>query len=88
MRDEEIADPEVALHRDEQVEDLRLDGHVQRGHRLIADDDSRARRERPRDGDALTLPARERDGLALGVCGRQADAAEQFGDLAAEVADA
>ena len=43
----------------QQVEDLRLDRDVERRHRLVADDQLRLERERPRDADPLALAARE-----------------------------
>src|SRR5438105_2676519 len=38
VRDEEVAEPGRALQRDEQVEDLGLDGDVECGHRLVEHD--------------------------------------------------
>ena len=43
VRDEEIGQPEVALQVLEQVEDLRLDRDVERGDRLVGDEQLRAR---------------------------------------------
>ena len=36
--DEQVRQPELVLQVREQVEDLRLDRHVERRHRLVADD--------------------------------------------------
>jgi hypothetical protein len=33
VRDEDVGDAQIALQRHEQVDDLRLNGHVQRRHR-------------------------------------------------------
>jgi hypothetical protein len=41
----------------QQVEDLRLHGNVKRRGGLVADDQVRFDGQRPRDGDALALPA-------------------------------
>ena len=41
----------------QQVEDLGLDGDVERGHRLVGDDQLGPQRQRPRDADSLPLPA-------------------------------
>src|SRR5262249_12577399 len=43
----------------EQIEDLRLDRDVERGDRLIADDESGIEDEGAGDGDALSLAARK-----------------------------
>ena len=57
------ATPLLGLELDEQVEDRRLDGDVERRRRLVADDELRVARERARDRDALLEPARELPGL-------------------------
>ena len=59
MRDEDQRKPELPSQVDQQVHDLRLDRHVERAHRLVADDELRLEHERPRNPDALTLAARE-----------------------------
>ena len=41
----------------EQAQDLRLGGDVQRGRRLVGDDERRLQRQRHRDHHALTLTA-------------------------------
>ena len=64
----------------EQVEDLRLDGHVERRGRLVCDDQFRVAGERHRDHDALPHTARQFvgvhpvDALAVG----DPDHLEQF----------
>ena len=57
VRDEQIGEPEALLQVDQQVDDLRLDVHVERGDRLVGDDEFRLERERARNRDALALPA-------------------------------
>src|SRR4051794_18902305 len=59
VRDEDVRQPEVALERLEQVDDLRADRHVERGDRLVEDQELRIERERARDTDALALAAPE-----------------------------
>ena len=59
MRDEEVGDFRLLLQLDEEVDDPRPGVRVERGDRLVADDEAWRRRERARDGDALTLPAGE-----------------------------
>ena len=63
--DEDVDQPELLLEVLEQVEDLRLDGDVQRRDRLVADDQLQADGERARDPDALALAARELVGKRL-----------------------
>ena len=55
--DEEVGQPELALEVLEQVEDLGLDRDVERGHRLVADDEVRLEDQRAGDADALALAA-------------------------------
>jgi len=57
------------LHLLEQVQDLRLHRHVERGDGLVADDELRVGDHRARDRDALALPAGElvRTTVARGV---------------------
>src|SRR5579884_2172200 len=76
--DEDVREPELALEVLEQVEDLRLDGDVEGGDRLVADDQLRLERERARDADALALTAGELVRVAVVVLGVQADALEQL----------
>ena len=57
----------------QQVHHLGLDGHVQRGHRLVGDDHLGLDRERPGDADALPLAAGELVRVPVVVLGVQAD---------------
>ena len=50
---------EARLHVLQQIEDLRADRNVERRDRLVADDEFRIEHQRPRDADALALPAGE-----------------------------
>ena len=43
VRDEQVGEPELVLQVHQQVDDLRLDRHVERRDRLVADDQLRAR---------------------------------------------
>ena len=56
--DEHVRQPELLLEVAQQVEDLCLDRHVHRGHRLVQHDEVREDDERPSDADALALAAR------------------------------
>jgi hypothetical protein len=55
--DEQKAQIEPRLQALEQVDDLALDRDVERGDRLVADDEGRLERERARDADTLALSA-------------------------------
>ena len=57
------------LQLGQQVQDLRLHRYVQRGHRLVAHDEPRLDRQRPRDAHALPLSARQLVGIGVGVLG-------------------
>ena len=59
VRDEQVGQAEPVLQVAHQVQDLRLDRDVERGGRLVADDELGVGGERARDGDALALAARE-----------------------------
>ena len=71
--DEDIGQAQLALELLEQVEDLRLDRHVERGHRLVAHDEVRLEDERPGDADALALATGELVRIAPRVVGLQPD---------------
>ena len=53
--DEQVSEAEALAQILEQVDDLRLDRHVERGHGLVADDEFGLERERARDPDPLAL---------------------------------
>src|SRR5437588_13119214 len=59
MTDEQQRQAELLLKILEQVDDLRLDRDVERGDRLVADDQLGLGRERARNADALALAAGE-----------------------------
>src|SRR5437762_2559513 len=59
VRDEEVRNPSLALQLDEQVEDRGLDRDVERGGRLVAEDEARLACEGPRDRHPLLEAARE-----------------------------
>ena len=66
----------VSLH---QLEDLRLDRHVERGRRLVGDDQLGIAGERDRDHDALAHAARELVRILLEALGiGDADEAQQL----------
>ena len=80
--DEHQGEPVAGLHVLEQVEDLRLHRHVERRHRLVADDDLGLEHQRPGDADALALAAGELVGpLVHGGVGVEAHGVEDLADL-------
>ena len=56
VRDEQVADPQLCLEVAEQVQDLCLDGHVERRHRLVAHEQRRLHGEGPRDCHSWRSP--------------------------------
>ena len=74
VRDEDVRDPLLGLELDEQVEDRRLHGDVERGRRLVADHELGIAGERARDRHALLEAAGELHGLLRERALGQADA--------------
>ena len=60
MRDQHVGQISLLLQGNQQIEDLRLDGNIQRAGGFIQHDDVRIRRERPGNSDALALSTRKR----------------------------
>ena len=65
--DEDQRQIEALLEIVEQVDHLRLHGHVQGRYRLVADDDARLQGEGAGHSDALPLTARELMGIPVDV---------------------
>src|SRR5450756_2204095 len=86
MRDEEVGEPELVLQPLEEVDDLRLDRHVEGADRLVGDDEVGVHRKRPRDADALPLPAAELVRVAVAVVGIEPHDAEQLADALLAIA--
>ncbi len=76
--DEQVGHAELVLQVLEQVDHLRLHRHVERRHRLVADDDLRLQGQRPGDADALALAAGELVRVAVDVVGVEADPLQQL----------
>src|SRR5579884_768757 len=76
--DEEIRELEFLLQLFHEVEDLRLDGHVERRHRFVGDHEIGPKSERSGDADALTLAAAELVWVAVDVLGRESDGLQQL----------
>ncbi len=73
-----IVSPSLPCRSHKQVDDLRLDRHVERTDRLVTDEKVRARGERPRQHGALALSAGQFAGITAPVFGRQIHRAEQL----------
>ena len=80
MGDEQIGHAQLFLQVLEHIDHLRLNGHVQRGDRLVTDDELGVHRQRAGNADALTLAAGELMGIAHGVLGVEADGLHQLHD--------
>ncbi len=74
--DEEIGQLEIVLELTQQVEHLGLNRHIERGDRLVADDEIRVERQRARDTNALALTARELVRVAVGEVAIESDNAQ------------
>ena len=59
MRNEQIGNGPLALQPLQQIQDLSADCDIERGHRLVADDEIGIRRQSARDVDPLSLTAGE-----------------------------
>ena len=77
VRDEQVGHPGVLLDLQQKIEHARLSGQVEGADRLVAHDELRVERQRPGDGDALPLPARELVRLAVDRVRRQPHAVQQ-----------
>ena len=88
VADEHHAHPGVALQLEQQAQDLVLDDHVERGRRLVGEQDARARRDRDGDQHALPHPAAELVRVVAQSARRRgdADAVEQRDRAPAPVA--
>ena len=68
------------LKVNQQIDDLCLDGDIQRGNRLIPDDDLGVERQCPGNSDSLPLSAAEFVGIAPALFRPQPDFFQQVGD--------
>jgi hypothetical protein len=87
VRDEQVGEIELRLEIFQQVQDLRLDRDVERGHGLVAHDQLRAERERPRDPDPLTLATGELVREAVVMLGVQPHQLHQLWTVAFSLPD-
>ena len=57
VRNEHISKPDLLLQIFQKIDDLRLNGYVQRGNGLVADDELGLYRQSARNADSLPLTA-------------------------------
>ena len=82
--DDEDGDAELVADAADELEDLARGGRVERGGRLVAQQNRGVRGERAGDADALLLPARELRGVIFAALG-EADELEQLVDARGDV---
>ena len=80
VSDEQIGESKALLKLEEEVQDLRLDRHVQGGDRFVRNDQTRIQGQGPGDADALTLAAREGMRVTAHVFRPQTDEAQELDD--------
>ena len=73
VRDEQIGQIFLLLQIQQQIDDLRLDGDIKRGDRLIADDKFRVQDQRAGNSDPLALTTGEFVRVAVVMLRLQAD---------------
>src|SRR5712692_5106197 len=83
VRDEKIGEVTFLLEALDQVQNLRLDGHVERRDRLVGDDEIRAGRQRAGDADALLLAAGKLVRVPVDEAAAQSDGLHQLLDARA-----
>ncbi len=80
VADEQVGEAVLFLELAQQVDDLRLHRHVQRRGRLVQHDEARLEHQRPGDGDALALAARELVRVAVPPVRVDPDLAQRLDD--------
>ena len=80
MGDEHVGQPHIILKVHEQVQYLRLDGYVQGGYRLIADNEFGIHGKGPGNADPLAPSAVQFMGIRILQTGRQPHGLHQFLD--------
>ena len=80
MSNEEISRTELVLELLQQVQNLGLNGHIQSGNRLVADNQLGLKRKCTGNADTLTLAAGKLMRIAVNVLGVQSDNVEKLAD--------
>ena len=70
--------PQVRLQFREEIQHLRLHRDIERGDRLVGDDEARMRSDRARNRNALPLSSGQFVRIAVEERAREIDAVEQF----------
>ena len=83
MADEEVGQPELFAQFLEQIENLRLNGHVKGGHRFVGNNKVRLHCQGAGDADALPLATAEFMGIAVCSGFGEADLIQQRYDSGA-----
>ena len=83
VRDEKVRDAELFLQLLKHVDDLRLNGNVQCGHRLVADDELGVHGESSGNADSLALAAGKLMCVARGVLGIESHGRHELEDFLA-----
>ena len=83
--DEQVRDSELLLEFFEHIDDLGLDGNVQRRDRLVTDDEGRVYGQSAGNADALSLTAGKLVRVPCGVFGIQSDQFHEVQDLLSAV---
>ena len=86
VADEQIGEVQILPQVHEQVENLRLDRHVERRDRLVANEEIRLHRQRPRNADPLPLSSRKLMRIAPNELGIETHLEENFLDVGFETA--
>ena len=73
VRHKQVRQPALALQLLQQVDNLRLNRHIQRRHRLVAHDNLRIKNQRARQADALPLTTGELVRITVEMLRPQAD---------------
>ena len=73
VSDKEVGEAEFLLEIFEEVQNLRLDGDIERGDGFVGDDDLGVDGECTRDADTLSLATAEFVGVAIGGFGWESD---------------
>ena len=81
MGDENIGQLVFVFQLVQKLQHLGLDGNVQSGNRLIADDEFRVYRQRPGNANALPLTAGEFIGIPGHIIPGQVDRLQQVADF-------
>ena len=79
VRDEDHGEVQLVAQLEEQIEDLGLNGNVERGYGLVSDNEFRFRGQGARDGDPLALSAGKFVRIFSHVTGVQSHRFHEFG---------